>query len=79
MVEEDGIDLGSFFRTFARAIRDRHLHTRGHAAHELDHVTLERALEPTILAAEVGDERWSTFAARWHARFVSETPGIRCC
>jgi hypothetical protein len=30
----------------------------------------------TILAAEIGDERWPKLAARWHARFVSKTPGI---
>jgi hypothetical protein len=47
-----------------------------YAAHELDHVTLANALELTILAAEVGDERWPKLAARWHCRFVSETPGI---
>ena len=47
-----------------------------YAAHELEHVTLANALELTILAAEVGDERWPKLAARWHCRFVSETPGI---
>jgi hypothetical protein len=47
-----------------------------YAAHELDDVTLANALELTILAAEVGDERWPKLAARWHARFVDETPGI---
>jgi hypothetical protein len=46
------------------------------AAYELERVGLEDALELTILAAEVGDERWPRLAARWHARFVSETPGI---
>ena len=46
------------------------------AAYKFEHVTLENALELTILAAEVGDKRWPLFAARWHARFVSETPGI---
>jgi hypothetical protein len=30
----------------------------------------------TILAGEHGDKRWPTFATRWHARFVSETPEI---
>ena len=39
-------------------------------------MTLANALEFTILAAEVGDERWPKLAARWHCRFVSETPGI---
>ena len=53
--------------TFKRAIM---------AAHELERVTLENALELTILAAEVGDERWPKLAARWHARFVGETPGM---
>lgn len=32
------------------------------------------ALELTILAAEAGDERWPKMAARWHSRFVDETP-----
>jgi hypothetical protein len=47
------------------------------AAHELDHVTLENALELPMLAAEVGDERWPRLSARRHARFVNETPGNR--
>jgi len=33
------------------------------AAHELDHVTLENALELTILPAELGHERWPNLAA----------------
>jgi hypothetical protein len=61
---------------FARAIRDRHLQRAIMAAHELNHVTLDDALELTILAAEIGDERWPKLAARWQSRFVSETPGI---
>ena len=61
---------------FAQAIRDRHLWRAIMAAYELEHVTLENALELVLLAAEDGDDRWPRFAARWHARFVSETPGI---
>src|SRR5919204_7067835 len=61
---------------FARAIRARHLQQAIHAAHEVEHVTLANALELTILAAEIGDERWPKLAARWHSRFVEETPGI---
>src|SRR5436305_1876863 len=30
----------------------------------------------SLLAAEVGDERWPKMAARWHARSASETSGI---
>jgi hypothetical protein len=30
----------------------------------------------TILAPEVGNERWPKLAARWQSRLVSETPGI---
>ena len=61
---------------FARAIRARHLQQAIYAAHELEHLTLANALELTILAAEVGHERWPKFAARWHSRFVSEMPGL---
>jgi len=41
------------------------------AARELGYVSIEDAL-----AAELGDKRWPKLAERWHARFVSETPGI---
>ena len=34
------------------------------------------ALELAILAAELGDKRWSKMAARWRARFGSEKSGI---
>ena len=40
------------------------------AAYELEHVTLENALELTILAAEQGGQWWPLFATRWRARFV---------
>jgi voltage-gated potassium channel Kch len=46
-------------------------------APRLEHVTLESARwSLPILAAEQRDERWPTFAARWHAGFISETPRI---
>jgi hypothetical protein len=61
---------------FSRAIRDRHFQRAIMAAYELEHVTLENALELTILAAEVGDRRWPKLAARWHSLFVDETRGI---
>jgi hypothetical protein len=35
------------------------------AVYELEHVTLENALELTILAAEHGDKRWAEEGLSW--------------
>jgi hypothetical protein len=61
---------------FARAIRDRHLRRAEMAAREMGELSLADALAFCLLLADLDPERWSRAAARWHARFVLEAPGI---
>jgi hypothetical protein len=60
---------------FAHAIRDRYLIRAVMACYELEHVTLENALELPILAAEQGDKRWPTFAAALARAFRQRDAG----
>jgi hypothetical protein len=66
---------GTAYGRFQRALKRRNLFQAELAARELGSLNLADALELTILAAEAKDHRWPRMAARWHARFVEETPG----
>jgi hypothetical protein len=61
--------------TRAQAERSRHATSVGRAAAELPWVELHDALAPCLLVAD-DPRRYQRAAARWHARFRTETAGI---
>jgi hypothetical protein len=59
-----------------RAIERRHLLSAEAAARQLERVALADALALTLLILEQEPRRFSRAAARWHARFVLDTPRV---
>src|SRR3954470_10672977 len=65
---------GSPATRFDRAVQRRSLLNAELAARELGQVSLEQALQLTILYAEQGEERFDRAAVRWLGRLFLEKP-----
>ena|GEM_PF-1007595 len=67
---------GSAHGRFTRAIQQRHLLNAETAARELGRLSLDDALELTLLIAERDRDRYERAALKWHARFELEAKGL---
>ena len=67
---------GSAHGRFTRAIQQRNLLHAETAARELGRLSLDDALELTLLIAERDRDRYERAALKWHARFELETRGL---
>lgn len=61
---------------FQRAIERRHLLSAEAAARQLGQLSLSDALALTLLIREEDPRRFPRAGARWHARFVLDTPRV---
>jgi hypothetical protein len=67
---------GSAYMRFRRALDRGNVTEALSVASELQFVALAEALELTLLLADKESEKYDRAAARWHTRFVQETPNV---